>query len=303
MSRMRNEFFEKAMRWQRDSAAIWSEWSECDNSLIRSRRRNCTDCDKREETAPCISDTNFQKEFPAITHELEQDLIPIPKKIAKNFDSAKMLSKSATKIPEDEASLFAENDYENQHEVSYFGPPHKQQQHQQQLQAKEDEVVKNYLLDSGRIEDISKPISSADKSLKIHSMPTKSNNDDNPMIKQMESDETSVAVVEFPEENQQQHQRQNFDGLRLLPPPASPSTTTTTQKPVGKKAVQLSPIEASSSDSSIECNPREDCCPLVDMSNRKHRGCTLGYKINQYNQQEGCVPESCRNKVASEFMF
>uniref|UniRef100_A0A914PTD1 Uncharacterized protein n=1 Tax=Panagrolaimus davidi TaxID=227884 RepID=A0A914PTD1_9BILA len=276
------KIFEK--RWQRDTAAIWSEWSECDNSLVRSRRRNCTDCDKREETSPCISENNFQKEFPAITTEIEKDLIPIPKKIAKSFDSAKMLQKSATKIPEDEASLFAENDYENQNEISYFA---------------------------------------GEKSLKIHSMSNQNNNiDDSPMIKQMETEESNnnffnsvqeqtynirnsptahpnlgegVAVVEFPDEIQQQ-QRQNFEGLRLLP------TSTTTPKSIGQKAVQLSPLETSDSFSkSNECNPREDCCPLVDMSNRKNRGCTLGYKINQYNQQEGCVPESCKNKVPSQF--
>uniref|UniRef100_A0A914ZDP8 Uncharacterized protein n=1 Tax=Panagrolaimus superbus TaxID=310955 RepID=A0A914ZDP8_9BILA len=174
-------------------------------------------------------------------------------------------------------------------------------------------------------------------------MPKVNNIDDSPMIKHMESEESGnffnsindqtynvrnsptshhpylgegVAVVEFPEENQQQNQQHqsrqnlNFDGLRLLPPPSPTTTTstptpTTTQKSIGKKAVQLSPIneETASSMNSDECNPRQDCCPLVDMSNRKGRGCTLGYKINQYNQQEGCVPESCRNKIPSEFMF
>lgn len=47
-----------------------------------------------------------------------------PKKIATNFESARRY-KEASKFPpkSEEASLFGEQDYENQQEVSFFGPP------------------------------------------------------------------------------------------------------------------------------------------------------------------------------------
>ncbi|KAI6207199.1 hypothetical protein M3Y99_01862100 [Aphelenchoides fujianensis] len=101
--------------WQRDAApSSWSEWTKCDErTFTRSRHRNCSECRNRIETMPCISEAAYQ-------HEFSNALMDT----GDCFESARRY-KEAKKPPVDsaEASLFGEQDYDNQREVSFFGPP------------------------------------------------------------------------------------------------------------------------------------------------------------------------------------
>ncbi|KAI6204981.1 hypothetical protein M3Y94_00740200 [Aphelenchoides besseyi] len=110
--------------WQRDAAPgnEWSQWSECDEkTLTRSRHRNCSECKPRREVIPCISNSAYQHEFPGALLDTESEA----KRISPNFETARRY-KNPTKPEREsvEASLFGEQDYENQNEVSFFGPPH-----------------------------------------------------------------------------------------------------------------------------------------------------------------------------------
>ncbi|KAI1716273.1 PAN domain-containing protein [Ditylenchus destructor] len=99
--------------WQHDDAmgSSWSPWSDCDaNSSTRNRRRNCTNCVNKVETQtePCINKMSLMKEFPGMLNAIEAE-------DAKRFKPA---------TAPGEPALFGEQDYENQEEVSFFGPPH-----------------------------------------------------------------------------------------------------------------------------------------------------------------------------------
>lgn len=56
--------------WQHDQAP-WSEWSKCDETMTRTRQRNCTGCKKRKESVPCHNELAFQQEFPKSLIETE----------------------------------------------------------------------------------------------------------------------------------------------------------------------------------------------------------------------------------------
>ncbi|KAI1724488.1 hypothetical protein Ddc_05728 [Ditylenchus destructor] len=109
--------------WQHDDAmgSSWSPWSDCDaNSSTRTRRRNCTNCVNKVETQtePCINKMSLMKEFPGMLNGIEA---AEAKNIAPTLEDAKRF-KPAT--APGEPTLFGEQDYENQEEVSFFGPPH-----------------------------------------------------------------------------------------------------------------------------------------------------------------------------------
>uniref|UniRef100_A0AC34QGS6 Apple domain-containing protein n=1 Tax=Panagrolaimus sp. JU765 TaxID=591449 RepID=A0AC34QGS6_9BILA len=286
--------------WQQRDVA-WSEWSECDQTSTKTRKRNCTNCDKKQETVACSHPKSSQSDFPIITKNIESDLIPVRKQIVTNFDSAKNLRKQEIKnLPDDEKSLFGENDYENQHEVSYFGPPRNEQ--------KMDNV-----LDSKKIEDITVDAvkeleKAAMREARNHRVETTMDNEPTKTGNHLRSTKTEetyenelnlgegIGIVEFPTDKQKQQNKNNnnFDGLRKLSDQVTTTTTTTEKSIVNLKPVQIGPIPIK--DSMENCDPKKDCCPLIDIRGRKSRGCTLGYKINSKNQQEGCVPDECRHK-------
>ncbi|CAD5234111.1 unnamed protein product [Bursaphelenchus xylophilus] len=109
--------------WQRDDASSdWSEWSDCDRSLTRTRWRNCSSCNPRRERVPCISKTSLSEEFPQELLNTEFE----PKQVAQTFEDARRFKAAGVRRSDDhEGSLFGDNDYNHQDEVSYFGPPHK----------------------------------------------------------------------------------------------------------------------------------------------------------------------------------
>lgn len=123
--------------WQHDESpqsSEWSEWTECDQSMTKTRTRNCTRCSPKKETVECFSKPAFVQEFPKELEAVEKGFAVIwgvsqhtfldPKPLAVSFDSAKRLHKPSLKVqPLSERSLFGEQDYDRQDEVSFFGPP------------------------------------------------------------------------------------------------------------------------------------------------------------------------------------
>ncbi|CAD5230109.1 unnamed protein product [Bursaphelenchus okinawaensis] len=106
--------------WQRDDVQHdWTEWSDCDWSLTRTRSRNCSNCDSNQERVPCISSESFNDELELLQGEHD------PKPVAQTFEEAGQHVQSDIRRSEQgERSLFGDNDYSNQEEVSYFGPPY-----------------------------------------------------------------------------------------------------------------------------------------------------------------------------------
>lgn len=321
--------------------------------MTRTRKRNCTDCDKKEEIAPCVAPVSFQEEFPSITKSLDSDLIPVPKTIATNFDSAKQMKKH--NIPDEEKSLFGEHDYDNQNEISYFGPPRNDQK----------KTEKNSLLDGNKIEDITseamkelelaaikeaeshKEIREKERHTKVENYDQKfptlgegigvveygnekqaasssffegsygSSNADSltersygnsNVDKAQTKSYTNAEVSGFGEKTYSNHDgmaekaSSSHDGEKTeVKNYGNPELDAFTEKPVGVKPAQLSPIAAT--DSLQNCDPTKDCCPLIDLSGRKSRGCTLGFRINDKHQQEGCVPDDCKHKAPVGFRF
>lgn len=285
-----------------------------------------------------MTQKNFNSEFPVITKNIESDLIPVERKIAPNFESAKIMRKQEIPKPNEEHSLFGEHDYDNQHEISYFGPPRSDK--------KDEGKSKNLLLDSKTIQDIT---ADSLKELEMKAMKEsgasnhhRMNNIDedvinepmeSPIIKNLESessrsffksnnDETydsknlqklnlgeGIGVVEFPKDNSMNEygnsnvDKETYEGFRRIPDPitTTPESSTTIDYSVGRKPIQLGPIPAT--DKLEMCDPKKDCCPLLEFSGRKKRGCTVGYRINEHHQQEGCVPEDCRHKSPIGFRF
>ena len=251
------------------------------------------------------------------------------------------------KMPEDERSLFGEHDYENQNEVSYFGPPRTEQK----------KVEKNNLLDGNKVEDITADamrelelaaIKEAESHKEIHEKERRSKAES--YDQKFPNLGEGIAIVEY---GNQKHEtspsyfegsygNSHADGLTEKSYGNSNVDTlgrkdygnseaerfegktysndneineksfsnndaknaevdAFTEKPVGIKPVQLSPIAAT--DSLQNCDPTKDCCPLIDLSGRKSRGCTLGFRINEKHQQEGCIPDDCKHKAPIGFRF
>ncbi|KAH7728186.1 Protein R07A4.4 [Aphelenchoides avenae] len=101
--------------WQHDESpqsSEWSEWTECDQTMTKSRSRNCTRCSPKKETVECLSKPAFVQEFPK---ELED--------VEKGMPITRLHKPSLNVKPLSERSLFGEQDYDHQEEVSFFGPP------------------------------------------------------------------------------------------------------------------------------------------------------------------------------------
>uniref|UniRef100_A0A7E4VHQ7 ShKT domain-containing protein n=1 Tax=Panagrellus redivivus TaxID=6233 RepID=A0A7E4VHQ7_PANRE len=297
---------------------MWSEWSDCSNSLTRTRRRNCTDCDKREEQAPCVNSAKFKQEFPSISHQLESDLVAVPRKIANDFDSAqKSVSKSkAASKPAEEQSLFGEHDYESQGEVSYFGPPHKVDHRLEMAIAESMETQNNEAFPD--ITKMSRIGAQNDRQIKITAVkqPSKApetyaNDEEDAVIKDFENEHRksaffdknslrSSATFEEPEKKPMGEGvgvvEFHASGEHQRDLPVKPASVM--RQSLG---IPMAPKEDKKIVKKAECDPTIDCCPLVDMAARSARGCTVGYRLNKNKQQEGCVPEACRHKGAGVF--